>query len=247
MMKDSIHLICNEFSRGIGHDLDWWKYRLSFYENFTLNSIVNQTNKNFYLLMTIDHRLPLKIELEEILKRSGLKYLLVNKTIKDDLKDKMSTLVGSSYVYTTRIDTDDVFHKDVVDEIQRYEYSEKRTLIYQKGYCYDVVNNRLQHYFAKSPPFSTSMFTREIFVDDSKRNEYIGVKSHDQLFKNTKSIVLSENKYIVLIHNRNLDSVYLEGKRAENLKRYTISENEHNGILKDFNIDVDTYKKAWKK
>lgn len=238
MSNDTIHLITNEFSRGIGHDLDWWKYRLDLYKTYTLNSLVNQTNQNFYLLMLVDNRLLLYNDLEEILKQSGLKYLLIRKNLENDFKEKMRTLPDSKYIYSTRIDTDDVFRYDVVEEIQKYDYSDKRLLVYQKGYCYDVVNRRLQHYFAKSPPFYTIMFPKEVFVDDTKRNEYVGVKSHDQMFNSMKPLVLSENKYIVLIHEKNLSSVYLENETR--LNRFEIPKNEHFTLLKDFGINEKT-------
>lgn len=234
MTSKSIHLICNEFSRGIGHDLEWWKYRLALYENYTLKSIVNQTNQNFHLFMIVDNRIPLLEELERILKNSGLKYLLVKQNVKNDFENKISTLPDFDYIYTTRIDTDDLFRDDVVEEIQKHEYIERRALVFQKGYCYDVMNKKLQHYYANSPPFSTILYPREIFIDEDKRRKYMNIQGHDQIFTVMNSLVLSENKFVVLIHEHNQSSVYLENETR--LQRYEIDKKEHLDILNKFGL-----------
>ena len=247
MKNDTIHIIGNEFSRGIGQSLEWWKYRLSLYKHYTLNSIINQTNQNFYLLMTVDDRYPLRDELEEILKQSGLRYIMIDRTIENDLLNKVKTLPDFKYVYTTRIDSDDLFRKDVVEEIQKYDFRHRGALVFQKGYCYDAVNKKLQHYRVQSPPNSTIMYPRNVFLYENKRREYMNIHGHDQVFGQMNSIVLSENKYMILIHGKNRRSVYVDGKRAEELNRFMISENEHENILKDFGINNKTHEKIWKK
>lgn len=246
MKNDSIHIIGNEFSRGISQTLDWWRYRLSLYEHYTLNSIVNQTNQNFYLLMTIDNRFPFYDELEEILIQSGLKYILVNNSVKDDFIDKMKTLPDFKFVFSTRLDSDDLFKNDVVEEIQSFDYGDRRALVFQKGYCYDCVNKKLQHYVVQSPPNTTIMYPRDIFLDENKRREYLDIHGHDQVFSELNSIVLSENKYMILVHEHNRRSVYVEGEQAQELRRFAITEHEHDDILKDFSINSDTHKKVWK-
>ncbi|MCP6720484.1 MAG: putative rhamnosyl transferase [Patescibacteria group bacterium] len=246
MKNDTIHIIGNEFSRGIGQSLEWWKYRLSLYEHYTLNSIVNQTNQNFYLMMLVDYRFPLKEELEKILKCSGLKYLLIDKSVEGDFEDKMNTMPDFKYVFSTRIDSDDLFRKDAVEEIQCFEYSWRRALVFQKGYCYDCIDNRLQHYKVQSPPNTTIMYPKDVFLDETKRREYLDIHGHDQVFSELDSIVLSENKYMILVHKHNRRSVYVVGEQATELGRLTIPENEHEDILKDFNINNKTHKKVWK-
>ena len=246
MTNDTIHIIGNEFSRGIGQSLDWWKYRLSLYKHYTLNSIVNQSNQNFYLLMTIDNRFPLRDELEETLKQSGLRYLLVNRSVENDFINKVKTLPDFKYVFSTRIDSDDLFRKDAVEEIQKYNYSWRRALVFQKGYCYNCIDKKLQHYKVISPPNSTIMYPKEIFLDADKSREYMNIHGHDQVFSQLDSIILSENKYMILVHKHNRRTIYIEGERAEELQRFVIPENEHENILKDFNINNNTHEKIWK-
>ena len=246
MTDDTIHIISNEFSRGIGQSLEWWKYRLSLYEHYTLNSLVNQTNNNFYLVMTIDDRFPLVTELKKLLEQSGLKYIITNRSLENDLASKIKYLPDSKYVFATRIDSDDLFRNDVVEEIQEYEYKHRGALVFQKGYCYNCVDKKLQHYKVLSPPNSTIMYPREIFIDVNKTREYLDIHGHDQVFSRMKSTILFEDKYMILIHKHNRRSIYIEGEQAEDLERYNIPEEEHEQILKKFGINNNTNNKLWK-
>jgi len=242
-MKDSIHIINTDFSRRLNKPLDWWKHRLKIFEHYTLNSLTCQTNKNFYIVMHLRNKFPeeLKNELNRILAQSNIPYLIVYPDILNDIKDKFEKNIPSSkYIHATRIDSDDLFHKDVVEEIRQYEFADRRALVFQKGYCFDAVNNRLQHYKVMSPPNSTITYPREIYYDQEKLRKYLRVEGHDQIFSSMNSIVLSENKYLILIHGHNNRSVYLDN--ATQLERYTISEDRHENILKGFNINLNTYK-----
>lgn len=246
MKNNTLHIVGNEFSRGIGHSLEWWKYRLSIYENYTLRSLMNQTNKNFYILMTLDNKFPLREELTVILEKSGLKYIIFDKS-SDHFEEVIQREAPPfDYVFATRLDSDDLFRNDAIDEIQQYDFIHQGALVHQKGYCYNCVDKKLQHYFVQSPPTSTIMYTKEIFLSDDRRREYTNSRGHDQVFSQMNSIVLTENMYMILIHEHNRRSVYLEGEQAKQLDRHTIVDSEHDSILKDFNISSLTYEKTWK-
>ena len=247
-MKDSIHVINTDFSRRLNKPLEWWQHRLKIFEHYTLNSLVTQTNKNFYLVMHLRNQFPeiYKTELNSILTRSNLPYLIIYPDIKTDAQEKFDKYVPpSKYIHATRIDSDDLFHQDVVEEIQQYEFADRRALVFQKGYCFDAVNNRLQHYKVMSPPNSTITYPREIYYDQEKLRKYLRVEGHDQVFSNMNSTMLSENKYLILIHGKNNRSVYV--KDAYQLERYSIPDDQHESILKNFNITTNTFKeKIWK-
>lgn len=244
MTKETVHIIGNEFTRGISHPEEWWQHRIRIWENFTLASLQNQTNKNFVLLMLVDNAVPLSSQEDilRILEQSELTYVICNiKT--DEIGEKLSYLQNFDkyqYVLHTRIDSDDLFHKDVVDEIQTYSYEGRTALIFQKGYCYDCANKKLQHYKMPSPPFSTIGFPIEEYATYSRWNEYLKITGHDTVINRMPYSLLSENKYIVLVHGGNLDTIY---NTDEKLNRLDISESEHENILKDFGITSNTFEK----
>lgn len=230
------------FSAGSG----WWEYRFKIFEHYTLKSLLNQNNQNFYYLMNISKAFPMQFydELNGILERSGLTYIIANRSNMGELKEKVTaTFPKSKYIYATRVDTDDLLHKSAVDEIQSYPFDWRRALVYQKGYLYDCVENNLRHYFAKSPPFTTTMFPRDIFLDRGKLVKYLAFKgSHDRVFDAMESLVLSENKYIVLYHKRNKN----ERSRDTHVLRkdLLIDKSLHSSIIENFGISEDTYEKT---
>jgi len=246
-MNDKVlHIIGNEFTRNIQHPDSWWDYRLNIYEQFCLNSIKNQSNKNFVILMSIDwvsEHIQNRIKI--ILDKSNLKYILRNvkeTSISESLKDYSKEY---DTIYYTRIDSDDLFHKDVIDIIQKSNYTDRRALIFQKGYCYDCKENRLRHYFMPSPPFSTIIYPMKIFLDEQKQQIYKNFKSHDTLIYAMAYKILPENKFIVNVHDTNRITKYTNNIEmpAKYIEKQEIDADMIDFILKDFNINSNTYKK----
>ncbi|HCR36454.1 TPA: hypothetical protein DIU22_05460 [Candidatus Woesebacteria bacterium] len=245
MNNKTLHIIGNEFTRNIAHSDDWWIHRLGIYEHYCLASLKNQTNKNFLLMMTLNY-VPIEFQkkIKHILDASELQYVLRNFTetslaeTLSQFRDKYDT------VYHTRIDSDDMFHKTVVDEIQSYGIHERKALIFQKGYCYDCRNNRLQHYFMPSPPFSTIIYPMSIYLDEAKQQEYKNFKSHDSLCGAMPYKVLSENKFIVNVHGTNRITIYQNDrtifKGHENETEIPFTGIDR--VINDFGISSDTYK-----
>jgi len=246
MNNKTLHIIGNEFIRKINHSAEWWEYRLMIYEQYCLTSLKNQTNKNFMILMSVCEYVPEKnqISLLHLLEKCGLQFVMydINKITIAEALQQYSTKYDT--VYHTRIDSDDMFHKDVISEIQSYDFAHRRALVFQKGYCYDCRNNRLQHYFMPSPPFSTIMFPMSIYLDQQKQNEYTQTIGHDTIFRGMKSIKLSENKYIVTVHNTNQVTIYQDDrtKFRGHETEIEIQNVDINIILKDFGISSDIYK-----
>lgn len=242
-MKNFIHIIHSDFSRKVGgKNIDWFKYRLKILENFTLKSLVNQTIKNFYYVIYLRRCFPeaLVLELQKILNNSGLRNAIIYYDKENDIKNKISSYFPKSkYIYATRIDSDDLFHKDVVREIQSYQFKRRQALIYQRGYCYDCINKKMRHHLMSCPPFHTIMYPYELYLDLNTAAEYRGSSGgHDTIISSMNYTVLEPYKYIVLFHGLNNRSRYVE-KNEYDFR--TIPREEHNKILKDFNISEQTW------
>jgi len=238
-MQNAINIVYSDFSRRLNKPSDWWEYRLDIFKNYTLNSLANQTNKNFWFMLNLRDKFPKELmsKLDTILcnfsNSSGIPHFYTYPDDIDDLpKRARMHLPESEYIFLTRIDSDDLYHQDAIAEIQTHEYRHRGALVFQKGYCYDVENKRLQHYQMPSPPFCTILFPREVFIDVNKAREYMNIQGHDQVFGQMNSIALSENKFIVLIHGKNNRSQYFKNQFG----RIEISELEHSKILKQFGL-----------
>jgi len=243
-MRDFIHIIHSYFTRNVKKTHGWWEYRLKILENFTIQSLINQTNQNFYYVVYLKNCFPKDLipELKNILERSGLKYSIINYDNKGELENKIRTEIGEAkYVYATRIDSDDLFYKDVVEEIQKYDFSWRRALIYQSGYCYDCVNKKMRHHFMHCPPFSTIMYPYELYIDFDKSIEYKNSPGgHDAIIRKMDPVILSPNKYIILFHKQNNRSRYIEKNEPQ---FRSIPKDMHEEILKNFNVTINTYLK----
>lgn len=246
MNDKTLHIIGNEFTRDFYREDPnaWWTHRLDIYEHFCLASLKNQTNKNFLITMTLKgYSVNFRDRIKKMLDDSGLQYTM--RVIGETTHEEMMKPYADKYdiVYHTRIDTDDMFHKDVVSEIQSYEYSPRRALVYQKGYCYECRENKLQNYFMPGPPFSTIMFPMSIYIDEKKQDAYKGFRSHDALVNVMPYLILSENKYIVNVHGTNRITIYNDDrtifKGHEN--EVNIPTEQIDGILVNFGIASDTY------
>ena len=246
MNSKTLHIIGNEFTRKIAHPDEWWEHRIKIYEHYCLASIKNQTNKDFLLMLKICDYVPDKFQsqLRKLLRESGLAYIMFNMDQTTTRKAMDRYADEYLYVYYTRIDSDDMFHKNAIGEIQQYEFSHRQALLFQKGYCYDCKNNRLQHYFMPSPPFSTIMFPMSIYLDENKQNAYTQITSHDTIIYCMDACTLSENKFIVNVHGTNRISVYQNDRTVfkghENETEIPTAEVDN--ILKDFGISSMTYK-----
>lgn len=245
MNSKTLHIIGNEFTRKISHPDEWWEHRIDIYEHFCLASIKNQTNHDFLLMMRICDYVPEKFQtrIHSLLTESGLTFMMFNSD-KISHQEAITPYVKDfEYIYYTRIDSDDMFHKEVVNEIQSHEYSYRRVLLFQKGYCYECRENRLQHYFMPAPPFSTIMYPTEIFLDPDKQFQYTQAKSHDSLINTMCPVKLSENKIIVNVHGTNRITIYnddrtiFKGHETET----EIPSEEIDLIVKDFGISSKTY------
>ena len=248
MNNRTLHIIGNEFTRDFYREdpVAWWTHRLDIYEQYCLASLKNQTNKNFVIAMTLKgYSVNFKERIEQMLKDSGIKYVL--RIVGEMTQEEMMSSFVNDYdiVYHTRIDTDDMFHNDVINEIQSYEYEYRQALVYQKGYCYDVKRNKLQHYFMPGPPFSTIMFPMDVYVNEEKQEEYKQFKSHDALISAMPYLTLSENKYIVTVHGTNRITEYHDDRTilgSDHRHETEIPTTQIDSILSEFGVDSLTYK-----
>lgn len=240
-MKEFIHIIHSDFTRDVKKPLDWWPYRLKILENFTLQSLKNQTEKDFYYVMFLRKCFPVIFlpDLKAVLDRSGLRYSIIYEDTENEIRNRITTdFPETKYIYATRIDSDDMFHKDVVAEIQTHEFRMRGALIYQKGFYYDCVNKQMRHIWSVCPPFHTIMYPYEIYLDINTIEKYKDTPhGHDEVYRQMSSIVLSENKYMILIHDKNNRSTFSDP--GENVS--FVPFEQYKEILENFGITENTY------
>jgi hypothetical protein len=200
---------------------EWLKDRIEIFKNYTLKSLLNQTNKDFHIWLSFrpeDKENPLLRELDgyDFIKTfHGLAYWddrneEANKTLEERLGASLDYLPGgrSNYIYLTRIDSDDMLHKDVVQLIQDQEVYGVKALTLQNGYVYNKDTNEVAEWNPlTNPPFHTVIFPKDVFFDPQEHIEwYEGFKSHEDIARLPHKVLWrGDNRrdrlYMVFTHN----------------------------------------------
>mgnify|MGYP001575259518 CR=1 FL=1 len=287
--KTLIHLIYIPFT-GVGlyggfRSQEWFAKRIEIFKQFTLKSLMNQSNKNFVCWISFrsqEKNNPLVLELETYLEAlnfpfiftfDGLMYAddrffprfrdrlpILKRVLRglwrskrlnlyaiyDCLRDRNSSLeqrIGSSvavlksifartdFVYVTRIDSDDMFHKDVVKELQDVKPQYKAVTI-RKGYVFNRITRELSEWSpTTNPPFHTIIFPYDVFFDAEKHLQYLGgYRSHEDVVKLYDYTSLKGRRYCVVTHNAHISTTYNHRFRGEVIKN-------KKKILLDFGLD----------
>ncbi|MGM0876113.1 MAG: glycosyltransferase [Bacillota bacterium] len=208
-MKTKKIIITIEFnSRSDNHDdykigltPEWINYRMSIFMQYTLKSLINQTNQNFITLIQYAE------STEKLIKQALAIYeplpdnvqFVPHKSHNDQIKEQIS---GYQYLYLVRLDCDDTYHKTFIQQLIDYQPKKStQALINQNGYVYDSINNRIAPFRHFSPPFYTLIYKTQDFIN-GKRYKFNG---HGKVIT-LKYEILTKNKkrnFLIVIHRRN--------------------------------------------
>jgi len=243
MRKLVIRMMFN--NRGLDHNelnKDWIKYRLKIFQDYTLKSLINQTNQDFIVLLsvrkeTIDY-------VKRKLKKAPENIMVIDRKYKEMMKEFIK---GYDYLYLLRLDSDDCFINNWIDRIHKCQPREDtEVLITQNQYDYEVATGRLASYWYKSPPSYTLIYK----IDDYKKGKkYYLRNGHGGAIKLKYELVDGYNM-LSCLHDRNKRRIFnLDAKeRGYDLKGNLVSgrkksrlteitdETKRKNILKGFGI-----------
>lgn len=266
---NKLHLIYTPFT-GVGlhggfRGDAWFRHRIEIFKNYTIKSMLNQSNKNFihWLSFRMEEQYnPLTQELFKYLKEinypiiftfDGLMYWddkFTKYTLKLALRnmmmmiwdcwiykewknpftiwkytweDKNRTLLqrltyvlsnfkkdftGYDWVYMTRIDSDDMFHKDAIEMIQQQTPEMNKALIFDKGFIYNVQTGQLADWNPPTnPPFHTIIFHNWDFFDPVKHLAYYkDFHTHEDIQRIFNCDKLDDKKYLVSFHGKHIST-----------------------------------------
>ncbi len=124
----------------------------------------------------------------------------------------------ANYIFVTRIDSDDMFHKEEIAEIQRIQPFEG-ALIHKNGYVYNANTNKLAEWKPQTnPPFFTIIFLGSKFFNPIEHLRfYNGYKSHEDVPKCFKTKELEDGRYCVLIHSNHISTIWEHPFKGESV------------------------------
>lgn len=239
--KDFVHLLFTPFT-GLGRHNgfrgnDWLRFRIEFFKKYTLQSLLQQSNRDFIHWICWrpeEEKNSLVKELFNYLDSIGYRCIFTfsgiamfddvypEKEGKERLKNTLKqislshnlkkALAGKKYIYETISPSDDFYHKDTIQSIQEQEFGYKKALIHFNGYCYNFEEKRLGTWIpAKgySPPFYTIMYPADVFLDPEKHFNYLEpYRSHEDVEKYFNWVKMPDNRYLVGMHGKNISTVW---------------------------------------
>jgi hypothetical protein len=125
----------------------------------------------------------------------------------DNLK---ACLPQSDWITFTRIDSDDMFDKSVVERIQVEQPGFKKALVMKNGYVLNLKTKEVASWRPKTnPPFHTIFFPAEFFYSVKRHLEYMnGFRSHEDIPKLFSCTTLSDFLYCVTVHGSHISTIW---------------------------------------
>lgn len=139
---------------------------------------------------------------------------------------KILDFQDANYIYVTRIDSDDMFHKEAVAEIQRIMPFEG-ALVYNKGYVYDLKSGKMATWEPKNnPPFYTIIFLGSKFFNPLEHLRlYKDFQSHEDVPRVfTPSKPLPDFRYCVLVHSQHISTSFSHAFKGEEVDSKLIND-----------------------
>ena len=118
----------------------------------------------------------------------------------NSLKELKKYFSEADWVYMTRVDSDDMFHREAFSFIHEMPPKEKTAIVGSgRGLFYNKNLDQLAVYLpTTNPPFHTIMFPAGVFLDPISHMEYMsGFRSHEDIPKIFDTILLPDFYYCV--------------------------------------------------
>ena len=191
---------------------EWLEDRFFLFEKYCFPSLKNQSNLNFIWFVLFDAQTPEKYRklidcYKQLLPQFVPLYFqdgmysamreAINKAMFDYLKE------DDRYVITTRIDNDDAFHRNMIDEVQsRFNEQNNIFLNFNNGFQYDVEKEILVKMKYINNHFISRIEQRNAVVETV-------ITYNHALINEVGEVVSIENKeplWIEVIHNGNISN-----------------------------------------
>lgn len=219
---------------------EWLDNRFELFEKYCLPSVINQSNQNFVwcLCFDIDTPVEYKNKIDSILKNyKNYKAIYIDgfPSLKKETINfiKSNITNNDKFIITSRLDNDDIIHKDYVKTIQNLFIEEKNTIIdLNVGYQLLITNkeeekSQLLLFNSKLNPFIS-------LIEDSLNFRTILEKQHNKWDNTYKKINYNANPlWIQLIHKENA----LNRKLKHLNKVYHLNNHKDFSLKKPLNLE----------
>ena len=247
----------------------WLKNRIQIFKQFVVPSLLAQTSKNFVLWVswryeerTNRHVKEFKKfldgiqEFKSVFTYSGICFYddkyedkvarsRLAEAVHGSLAELFEPIGITDYVLMTIQPSDDLYHKEMVEQIQgAFDRNSKlQALGFTKGYLANYRTLEIREYNPNTnPPFYTIKFPTPIFIEPFKHIDYTGIK-HDR-GKYKAGTPLPSHEYVGDVFGENYGLIgqrgFLVGTHGENISTYFNhpfgGQEVDKSILEDFGL-----------
>ena len=183
----------------------WLDQRFDLFKTYCLPSVINQTSKKFIWILIFDIDTPLKYQTEiNILTREHFNITVIYSdgfnellpAIKSEIKTHIEK--DDNYIISTRLDNDDIIHKDFIKTIQNlFNPIENLVIDLRKGYQLILENEaEIREFYDCYNPFIS-------LVEATGNYSTVLSKEHKNWNQNPLKINKKKHLWIQMIHNQN--------------------------------------------
>jgi len=221
---------------------EWVRDRMPLFSETTLKSLLNQSFNDFeiHLLCGSKYR-----KLTERFPWNSQIHLVYDKG-RSFLQE-----LDTDYLAITRIDSDDLFHKDAMQEVSEEVILSNKMefLIFRKNLLWDRITGMIGRHIATSPPFFTHIYPKALYKDWDYFHATHLVDHGKAGGRRSGTKELGVNRVCVVKHSENISIVRQQvertpvtGQRLEKYKRQgkfvTDDLLEMRKILADFAVEA---------
>lgn len=181
---------------------DWIEKRMQIFQSYTLQSLKNQDNQNFLVLVVYDENTE-EIVFDELSKYKPLPHNVKFVTNADKVIYK--AIPDYRHLFLVRLDSDDMYNRTFISQLHKYKpRSGTKALLNQQGFVYDIASKKLGDYYDCSPPFYVLIYDTEEYL---KGFRYRLPNGHPDVIMLPHEI-LKANNFLVTVHSRNTTTVF---------------------------------------
>lgn len=177
---------------------DYLRYRLDFFHKYTLKSLLNQTDNRFLIFMQLGKRFK---HITESYKwhPDVIRCYNHGKTEYDK--------INTNFLIISRIDSDDLFHKDAVYVIRKKLICHPKrriVMVFKKNLCWDMINDCIIPHQKVTSPFFTHIFPKRIYKNWQSFSEQHFCEHGNHGAGDKKGRELPPHMVMVIKHGQNV-------------------------------------------
>ncbi len=200
--------------------IQWTRERIELFRNYCLPSLDNQSCKDFTWLIYFDEQTPDEFTwiIDELKSRSYVKIRFSKGNdgfMKDHISDIRHLSKSAEWIISSRIDNDDVFHKEAIKVIQEaFHPTDEFMISLTSGYTLNLQTLKMGHYYYPECPFISIIEKCEkeelksIFYKSHSHWDQLKLRIFDELFKKNKktTFIIDQPYWIQLVHGKNVSN-----------------------------------------